>query len=253
MCGSPCWSRPSVFPQGDLLWTRCLAPICPTDSALIEGWLDPTFPPPPPDPQLPPLPSGSLHLETAFPFSPASMQDIPGADEAVPYDDGITWSWEQEVEPLDIEAYVAQLPLNEWVEIDQLTLRRLFEDVVRKGLEEMGLEPGKGGEFEKLLRQKLLYFVPEYEYWWPPYEEDFSRREVKFPVKIMRTENDYTNIAVKIQLGRYSYDREIEFYMGNKKQLEGFSDFTIVLSQNKYLPGVTGPSARKKRKLYLIY
>jgi len=51
------------------------------------------------------------------------------------------------------------------------------------------MEAGDGGDFEKTLRRYRLYFRPEVEYYWPPYEEDFSQREVKFPIKVKKGRN----------------------------------------------------------------
>ena len=48
-----------VLPQADLLWTKWLEPVRPTDPALIESWPAPTLPPPPPDP---PTSSAALGL-----------------------------------------------------------------------------------------------------------------------------------------------------------------------------------------------
>jgi hypothetical protein len=103
--------------------------------------------------------------------------------------DPIVWSWEQELEPLDVLAFVEDLPYDEWIEIDEVTVRRLFEDIIQHAISNMELEVGAGGEFEELLRQDLLYFTPEFEYYWswPTYAEDETERIVRFPVWIKRT------------------------------------------------------------------
>jgi len=147
--------------------------------------------------------------------------------------DDITWSWEEELEPLDILDYVQSLPYDEWIEIDEVTTRRLFEDLIQTSLNQMDLE--EGGHFEGMLRSRFFYFTPEREYYFPSYEEDFSERKVLFPVKIMRVQSSKYDIC-KIALGRFSDDErdvKITFKNGQLKIVE--------LDREQYYPGETGP------------
>jgi len=79
----------------------------------------------------------------------ALAQAPPDTSQAVPYDDGITWSWEEEVEPLDVLQFMQGLPYDEEVEIDELTLRRLFEDIVLKARDMMGITGDGGGRWRR--------------------------------------------------------------------------------------------------------
>ncbi len=145
----------------------------------------------------------------------------------------ITWSWEEQLEPLDILDYVQDLPYDEWIEIDEVTVRRLFENVIQISLNQMDLE--EGGHFEDMLRERFFYFTPEREYYFPPYEEDFSQREALFPVKIMRVQSSKYDIC-KIALGRFSDDErdvKITFKNGQLKMVES--------DREQYYPGETGP------------
>ena len=173
--------------------------------------------------------------------STQAMQPIQqgvNPQDAAPYDDGITWSWEEEVAPIDFIQFSQSLPYDEWVEIDDVTLRGLFEDVIRRALAKMEIE-GNGGEFEKVLRDKLLYFTPEHEYYWPPYEEDFSKREVKFPIKVIRKKNDIGEMLI-FHLGRFAdEDRNVEISMNDKYSF--LPSLVISVKKQKYLPGVSGP------------
>jgi len=164
-------------------------------------------------------------------------------------DNAITWSWEEELEPLDILEYVEGLPYDEWVEIDEVTCRRLFEDLIQISLTQMDLE--EGGHFEDMLREIFFYFTPEREYYFPPYEEDFSEREALFPVKIMRdtqTFTDYDTLegVIKVELGRFSDDlREFTLVFDST----GLS--SIELNRKLYYPGEMGP--KKTKELSVIF
>lgn len=148
------------------------------------------------------------------------------------------WSWQESVEPLDILEYVKDLPYEEWVEIDELTVRRLFEDLIGRACAQMEIE---GGHFEDMLRERLFYFTPEREYYYPPYEEDISEREALFPVKIMRERNErYNYDIIYLKLGRFSDDeRELKVV---------FRDgglYFVELGREQYYPGETGPKKNK--------
>jgi len=194
--------------------------------------------------------SSSSYRESPQDIMHPIQQDVNPQDtqNAQPYDDGITWSWEEKVAPIDVLEYVKDLPYNEWVEIDEKTTRQLFEGVVQKALKQMQIE-GNGGEFEEVLRQKLLYFTPEFEYYYPPYEEDFSKRIVRFPVKIMR--KDDSDNTIVFQLGRAEDDeREIELYF---KTLDDGNQILrgIALYRDRYVVGEIGPP--KKESLFLAW
>jgi hypothetical protein len=147
--------------------------------------------------------------------------------------DPIVWSWEQELEPLDILEYVEDLPYDEWIEIDEVTCRQLFEDLIQRSLEQMEID---GGHFEQMLRERFFYFTPEREYYFPPYEEDVSQREALFPVKIMRESSEYCDEAIRITLGRVSDDeREVKIFIQ-----AGHLD-AIKWTSSQYYPGETGP------------
>jgi hypothetical protein len=153
------------------------------------------------------------------------------------------WSWEQVLEPLDILTFVEDLPYDEWIEIDEVTCRRLFEDVIQRSLEQMEID---GGHFEQMLRERFFYFTPEREYYYPPYEEDFSQREVLFPVTVMREQNSHYDAVIELRLGRFSDDmRELAIVF----QYGGL----YVIEQNRYLyyPAETGP--KKTRELATDY
>jgi len=200
---------------------------------------------------IPNLPaSASSYWESPQEIMQPIQKDINPQDtlEAVPYDDGITWSWEEKVTPIDVLEYVKDLPYNEWVEIDEKTTRQLFEGIIQKALEQMEIEYN-GGEFEDVLRQKLLYFTPEYEYYWPPYEEDFSKRVVRWPVKIMR--QDDSDNTIIFQLGR-AYDDERKVEIGFKS-LDGGTPILgqIVLNRRRYIPEEEGKP--KKELLFLVW
>jgi len=94
---------------------------------------------------------------------------------------------------------------------------------------------GDGGDFEKTLRRYLLYFRPEVEYYWPPYEEDFSQREVKFPIKVEKGRNSKGIDYLQFHLGRYG-DSE-------RDVIAHFDDdgMDIRVFREKYLPGKPGP------------
>jgi len=148
--------------------------------------------------------------------------------------DPVIWSWEQDLVPLDILAFVEDLPFDEWIEIDEVTCRRLFEDLIRRSLDQMELE--EGGHFEAMLRERFFYFTPEREHYFPPYEEDFSQREVLFPVKIMRDSNNKYDELIHVILGRFADDERglnIVFQHGGLYVME--------LNRSQYYPGETGP------------
>jgi len=120
--------------------------------------------------------------------------------QAVPYDEGITWSWEEEVSPIDIYDFIESMPFNQWQVIDERTCRALFEDVIQKVLSQWG-QP-QGGLLDIALRERIFKFIPEYEYWWPVYEPDPEKREVKWPVKIGKLRNKNIGYFVYFKLGR---------------------------------------------------
>lgn len=153
----------------------------------------------------------------------------------------VIWSWEQELEPLDILEYVEDLPYDEWIEIEEVTCRRLFEDVIHRALEQMKLEPGHGGAFEQLLRERLLYFTPEFEYYWswPNYPEDTESAVVRFPVWIKRNQTTVYETgdasAVSFSLGRGRDD--------SRRYVAVFLRDRLILTStygHRYLPGVLG-------------
>ncbi|MDP8234287.1 MAG: hypothetical protein P9M06_05750, partial [Candidatus Saelkia tenebricola] len=164
------------------------------------------------------------------------------------YEDGITWSWEEEVSPIDFIQFSQSLPYDEWIEIDDVTLRGLFEDVVQRALNKMEIE-GDGGEFEEVLRQDLLYFTPEHEYYWPPYEGDFTKRELKFPVKVMREESPVGEILT-FQLGRFA-DQDREVYISTNDVCSFLPSLIISVEKEKYLPGIFGPPKVERLMLEL--
>jgi len=179
--------------------------------------------------QLAPLPDPTL-----TPNLDGFQQVSEGGVQEPPYDDGITWSWEEKVEPLDVIEFMKSLPYDEEREIDELTLRRLFEDIIQKAKDMMKIG-GDGGDFEKTLRRHFLYFIPELEYWWPPYEEDFSKREVKFPIKVKKIRSNDGIDVLWFHLGRYA-DSE-------RDVLVGFNDdgMEVRVYWEKYLPDKEGP------------
>jgi len=142
------------------------------------------------------------------------------------------WSWEQELEPLDILTFVEDLPYDEWIEIDEVTCRRLFEDVIQRALEQMEID---GGHFEQMLRERFFYFTPEREYYFPPYEEDFSQRETLFSVTVMREQNKYCSEGVTIQLGRYADDVRYVNVIFKEGELN-----VVGLDRQFYYPGEQG-------------
>lgn len=165
------------------------------------------------------------------------QQVSEGGVQEPPYDGGITWSWEEKVEPLDVIEFMKSLPYDEEREIDELTLRRLFEDIIQKAKDMMKIG-GDGGDFEKTLRRHFLYFIPELEYWWPPYEEDFSKREVKFPIKVKKIRSSESENAVDIlcfHLGRYADSERDVWVAFNKDGMQ------IRVYREKYLPDEPGP------------
>jgi hypothetical protein len=171
------------------------------------------FPAPPPDP------FGAVDLgggeDVLF---PVSLQDLPGADEAVPYDDGVTWSWEEEVEPIDIYDFIESMPFNWWQVIDEKTCRALFEDLIQKVVNRWN-QPSDG-RLAQALREYIFKFTPEYEYWYPVYEPDPEKREVKWPVKIAKVMDKNGNPGVYFKLGRP--DDEFRYILiGFNKQQDG--------------------------------
>ena len=148
----------------------------------------------------------------------ALAQAPPDTSQAVAYDDGITWSWEEKVTPIDIYDFIENMPFNKWQEIDERTCRALFEDIIQKVLSQWG-QP-LGGKLDSALRQYLFRFTPEYEYWWPVYEPDPSKREVKWPVKIAKVMDKNGNPGVYFKLGRP--DDEFRYILiGFNKQQDG--------------------------------
>ena len=142
------------------------------------------------------------------------------------------------------------LPYDEWVEIDELTCRRLFEDIIQKGLKIMGIE-GDGGDFERTMRKYLLYFVPEYEYYWPPYAPP-EEREVKFPVKVKK-EIGFGGDGLVFHLGRYAdEERDVGFFINtNNFRSKYLNDFGISVRKKKYLPGIEGPPKIEGIRLFI--
>ena len=158
----------------------------------------------------------------------------------------IVWSWEQVLEPLDILTFAEDLPYDEWIEIDEVTCRRLFEDLIQRSLEQMEID---GGHFEQMLRERFFYFTPEREYYYPVYEEDSSAREVLFPVEIMRdtkTFADYDTLeeVLKIQFGRFSDDARKMIVVWDSTGLS-----SVELNRKLCYPGETGHAKTKELAL----
>ena len=156
------------------------------------------------------------------------------------------WSWEQDLELLDILEYVEDLPYDEWIEIDEVTCRRLFEDLIQRSLDQMKID---GGHFEQMLRERFFYFTPEREYYYPPYEEDLSEREVLFPVRIMRdtqifVDRDTLEEVLKIELGRFPDDLR-EFTVVWDSTGPSF----VELNRKLCYPGETGHAKTKELAL----
>ena len=164
---------------------------------------------------------------------------------AAAFAESVVWSWEQELEPLDILEYVEDLPYDEWVEIDEATCRRLLEDVVQRALVQMELEPGEGGEFERLLRERLLYFTPELEYYWswPTYSVSANRASTRFPVVVKHVDGELSSgdstHVVYVRLGRVRDDQRVlkllflaDSYVGEL--------IAIGLYRDRYIPGLLG-------------
>ena len=97
----------------------------------------------------------------------------------------ITPYWAEQVEPLDIAQFMQNLPYGQQKNIDELTLRRLFADLLQRAENRMQIK-GNGGDFEKTLKRYVLYFNPEVEYYWPPYAQDASKKVVKFPITVKK-------------------------------------------------------------------
>jgi len=179
-------------------------------------------------------PSRLLHWTTSMIPVSGTSGDVA---EVVLYDDGLTWSWEEQLEPLDILSYAQGLPYNEWIEIDEVTTRRLFESVVQWALAQMDIV-GNGGRFEQVVRQELLYFTPEFEYYWPPYTEDASESVVRWPVKIMRKGSEGITNSVVFHLGRaYDDERDIKVNVIH----EALRLRYIAVDRRRYISGETGP------------
>ena len=166
----------------------------------------------------------------------------------------VVWSWEQELEPLDILEYVEDLPYDEWIEINEVTCRRLFEDIVQRALEQMELEPGEGGAFERLIREKLLYFTPEFEFYYPPYAEVLEARLPRFYITLLHKRGTLftDNLAdmVYIRLGRSKDDQRlyrITFIRSDTDSLLIGVDSYF----DRYLPGILEPA--KKVNLFLAW
>jgi len=155
-----------------------------------------------------------------------------------PIENETTWSWEAPVEPVDIEAFAERLPFDEEIQIDELTCRGLFEDFIRRMLAYMRIEED-GGDMEEVLREQLLYFVPEYEYYWPPYEDDIENREILFPVTVTRYSSRIHRLDLRFTLGRLGgEERTVSIYIDN---MTDFDDWSILgvshETANRRLPG----------------
>jgi len=166
------------------------------------------------------------------------------------YDDGLTFSWEEAVDPLDLLSFLEGLPEDQEQEIDERTARQLFEDVIQRVLNQMQIT---GGKLEEILRQDFFHFIPEYEYYFPPYAEDFSQRTVRWPVKMKWYNNSgsYSDIVVSFEVGReYDNDRKIEIDLVNTPQ--GMKIKGIFLTTQKYVP-LDEKARPKKEELVLVF
>jgi hypothetical protein len=167
---------------------------------------------------------------------PVSMQSqtLPDTSQAVPYDDGVTWSWEEKVSPIDIYDFIEKMPFNQWQIIDERTARALFEDIIQKVLSQW--EQPQGGLLDIALREKIFRFIPEYEYFWPVYEPDPEKREVKWPVKIAKVRDKNGNPGVYFKLGRP--DDEFRYILiGFNKQPDGsYLIYPIIKETYKWRP-----------------
>ena len=168
----------------------------------------------------------------------------------------VVWSWEEELEPLDTLQFVEDLPYDEWVNIDEATCRRLLEDVVQRALVQMELEPGEGGEFERLLRERLLYFTPELEYYWswPAYSVSPDDVPVRFPVVVKHVEEELSTgdpiHIVYVRMGRARDDYRVLKLAFLADSRIGEVIF-IGLYRDRYIPGLLGEA--KKESLQLAW
>ena|GEM_PF-7056099 len=167
-------------------------------------------------------------------------------------------SWEEDVECCDVVDFIDTLPVvgveDQGKEIDERTCRQLFEDVIRRALFEMDLKIGGDSTLEEILKQDLLYFTPEFEYYWPIYPQDPSVAIVRFPVEVKRLQassykQDDTDTLL-FHLGRPGDDYRtlaVTFLDRNgEKEL-----VCIELCKDRLIPGVLGEP--KKEVLSLLW
>jgi len=122
------------------------------------------------------------------------------------------------------------MPFNRWQVIDERTCRALFEDIIQKVLSQGG-QP-RGGKLDSALRQYIFRFTPEYEYWWPVYEPDPSKREVKWPVKIAKLKYETGDYAIYFKLGRP--DDEFRYILVGLPQKRGDLIYPIIKESYKW-------------------
>jgi hypothetical protein len=103
-----------------------------------------------------------------------------------------------------------------------------------------------------LLRDRFFYFTPEYEYYWPPYEKDPSKRVIRWPVKVKKEKNPFiADVVLWFELGR-EYDDERSIGVGINENEDGTKEIvTIYLDHCKYIP--TEPVAKNEVLVLWIY
>ena len=82
-------------------------------------------------------------------------QAPPHTSQAIPYDDGVTWSWEEKASPIDIYDFIENMPFNQWQVIDERTCRALFENIIQKVLSQWG-QP-QGGKLNPSYSSHLIH------------------------------------------------------------------------------------------------
>ncbi len=111
------------------------------------------------------------------------------------------WSLEEVPAPLTASAFSAGQAEGGWVEVDEARFRALREGVVALALEQLALPPGASA-LEALLRDRLLYYTPELETYWPPYAEAGTLRIKRWPVRGRVEREAPARLVLSFQLGR---------------------------------------------------
>ena len=163
---------------------------------------------------------GCWLASTMVAAQPSDLLEFPGV-----------WSWEETAATVDIVGLANSLPTAEAISIDEQTLRGVVEGIAGRALAQMGLE-GRGGQFEAVLREELLYFTPEFEYFWPPYSQ--GMRFVRWPITVEAAELRNGVQSVAFVLGRPLDDERTLIVSMSESQLT-----EVRLIRKQYRTGTT--------------